>query len=46
MSAVLKGVRVTDLGRYIAGPFCGSLRAENGADVVMSLIPLCRLRLI
>ena len=34
MSAVLKGVRVLDFGRYIAGPYCGALLAEYGADVI------------
>jgi crotonobetainyl-CoA:carnitine CoA-transferase CaiB-like acyl-CoA transferase len=34
MSAVLKGVRVIDFGRYIAGPYCGALLAEYGADVI------------
>ncbi len=34
MSAVLEGVRVLDFGRYIAGPFCATLLAEMGADVI------------
>ena len=32
MSALLQGIRVLDFGRYIAGPYCGALLAEYGAD--------------
>lgn len=34
MGGVLDGVRVLDFGRYIAGPFCGMLLADMGADVI------------
>ena len=34
MSQVLKGIRVLDFGRYIAGPFCGTLLADMGAEVI------------
>lgn len=34
MKSILKGVRVLDLGRFIAAPLCGSFLAELGADVV------------
>jgi len=34
MTALLQGVRVLDFGRYIAGPYCGALLAEYGADVI------------
>jgi crotonobetainyl-CoA:carnitine CoA-transferase CaiB-like acyl-CoA transferase len=34
MSGVLDGVRVLDFGRYIAGPFCGTLLGDLGAEVI------------
>ena len=35
MSKVLQGIRVLDFGRYIAGPFCGTLLGDMGAEVIM-----------
>ena len=34
MSGVLDGIRVLDFGRYIAGPFCGMLLGDMGAEVI------------
>lgn len=34
MNQVLEGMRVLDFGRYIAGPFCASLLADLGAEVI------------
>jgi len=34
VNGVLDGVRVLDFGRYIAGPMCGALLGDMGADVI------------
>lgn len=34
MSTALDGIRVIDFGQYIAGPLCGMLLADQGADVI------------
>ncbi len=34
MHGVLKGIRVVDFGRYIAGPWCAALLGDFGADVI------------
>jgi crotonobetainyl-CoA:carnitine CoA-transferase CaiB-like acyl-CoA transferase len=33
-NGVLSGLKVLDFGRYIAGPYCATLLAEFGADVI------------
>ena len=38
MAGVLDGVRVLDFGRYIAGPFCGMLLGDMGAEVISCLL--------
>lgn len=34
MNKVLEGIRVLDFGRYIAGPYCATLLADMGAEVI------------
>ncbi|HVZ45776.1 MAG TPA: CoA transferase [Ramlibacter sp.] len=34
MTGVLNGIRVLDFGRYIAGPYCGALLGDFGAEVI------------
>jgi crotonobetainyl-CoA:carnitine CoA-transferase CaiB-like acyl-CoA transferase len=34
LAGVLKGIRVLDFGRYIAGPFCAALLGDLGAEVI------------
>src|SRR4030088_3719449 len=34
VGGVLEGGRVLDFGRYIAGPYCATLLAEFGAEVI------------
>jgi len=33
-AGALKGIPVIDFGRFIAGPYCGMLLADMGADVI------------
>jgi crotonobetainyl-CoA:carnitine CoA-transferase CaiB-like acyl-CoA transferase len=34
LQGVLNGIRVLDFGRFIAGPYCGMLLADFGAEVI------------
>ncbi|MEP7222759.1 MAG: CaiB/BaiF CoA-transferase family protein [Novosphingobium sp.] len=38
-TGALKGVKVVELGQFIAGPFCGQLLGDMGADVVKIELP-------
>ena len=34
MNQSLQGIRVVEVGHYIAGPYCGQLLADMGAEVI------------
>ena len=35
----LEGIRVLELASIVAGPFCGALMAEFGAEVIKTELP-------
>ncbi len=34
MKGILEGVRVLDISRYLAGPFCCAILADMGAEMI------------